>query len=208
MPSSRLLYRLVPSARRTGGTGFGLWRGGREGDLLKTPTAMDARAFPPKAEPQSGDSRCLAQEFVGGYAEILPTPTASDSKGGVKTVRSARAERPGLMSLSDIFESGMLPTPVAQDWRRRSPNSGQKGLPEVFHELMHTPVADGLKKRERNWQRRMNGEDFERLFPGMSRGSTDGTPSRLNPLFVQEMMGFPSVWLTSPFLSDGGGRRR
>lgn len=49
----------------------------------------------------------------------LPTPTASDSNGGVRTVRGARAERPGLMSLPDIFEAGMLPTPVAQDWRRR-----------------------------------------------------------------------------------------
>lgn len=170
-----MLYRLVPSGRRTGGTGYGSSRDGLTDWLL---------------------------------FHSLPTPTASDSKGGVRTIRGARAARPGLMSLSDIFESGMLPTPVAQDWRRRGPNSAQKGLPEVFHELMHTPIADGLKKRTRDGQKRMSREDFEELFPGTFPGSTDGTPSRLNPLFVQEMMGFPSGWLTSPFLSDGGGRRR
>lgn len=32
-----------------------------------------------------------------------------------------------------------------------------------------------------------------------------GGASQLNPLFVQEMMGFPPDWLASPFL--GGGRK-
>lgn len=148
----------------------------------------------------------------------MPTPLATDvaHRRRVEEQRASGAMTRGRAPDGQTYSNGLtdwllfhsLPTPVAQDWRRRGPNSAQKGLPEVFHELMHTPVADGLKKRERDGQKRMNREDFERLFPGMSRGSTDGTPSRLNPLFVQEMMGFPSGWLTSPFLSDGGGRRR
>lgn len=263
--------------------------------MLKTPTAMDAEIGSPKREPKSGDSGCLAQEIMGGYAVILPTPTAmdsteatarmkssqtkdgsmhsvtlaravrtllptpvaSDSKGGVSCVQGARAERQGLLTLADMgslcllptplavsvrhpgrvsaakaqgsvsFRSrlngeeaptgledwlefhGLMPSPVAQDYRRRGPNSRQQGLPEVCHRLLHTPIADGLKKRTVKGQKRMSAEDFEAMFPGNggSPDSKDGRASQLNPLFVGEMMGYPLEWLTSPFLSgDGEGR--
>ena len=216
--------------------------------MLKTPTAMDAEIGSPKCEPKSGDSGCLAQETMGGYAVILPTPTAmdsteatarmkssqtkdgsmhsvtlaravhtllptpvaSDAKGGVSCVQGARAERPGLLTLEDWLEfHGLIPSPVAQDYRRRGPNSRQQGLPEVCHRLLHTPIADGLKKRPGKGQERMRAEDFEAMFPenGGSPASKDGRASQLNPLFVGEMMGYPLEWLTSPFLSgDGEGR--
>ena len=216
--------------------------------MLKTPTAMDAEIGSPKCEPKSGDSGCLAQETMGGYAVILPTPTAmdsteatarmkssqtkdgsmhsvtlaravhtllptpvaSDAKGGVSCVQGARAERPGLLTLEDWLEfHGLIPSPVAQDYRRRGPNSRQQGLPEVCHRLLHTPIADGLKKRTGKGQERMRAEDFEAMSPenGGSPASKDGRASQLNPLFVGEMMGYPLEWLTSPFLSgDGEGR--
>lgn len=104
---------------------------------------------------------------------------------------------------------GLMPSPVAQDYRRRGPNSRQQGLPEVCHRLLHTPIADGLKKRTVKGQKRMSAEDFEAMFPGNggSPASKDGRASQLNPLFVGEMMGYPLEWLTSPFLSgDGEGR--
>lgn len=104
---------------------------------------------------------------------------------------------------------GLMPNPVAQDYRRRGPNSRQQGLPEVCHRLLNTPIADGLKKRTGKGQERMRAEDFEAMFPenGGSPGSKDGRASQLNPLFVGEMMGYPLEWLTSPFLSgDGEGR--
>lgn len=262
--------------------------------MLKTPTAMDAEIGSPKREPKSGDSGCLAQEIMGGYAVILPTPTAmdsteatarmkssqtkdgsmhsvtlaravhtllptpvaSDSKGGVSCVQGARAERPGLLTLADMGSHcllptplavsvrhpgrvselrmagdvtfcsravgetrpngledwlefhGLMPSPVAQDYRRRGPNSRQQGLPEVCHRLLHAPIADDLKKRT-NGQRSMTKRNFEEMFPekAKSQGSKDGRASQLNPLFVGEMMGYPLEWLTSPFLSgDGEGR--
>lgn len=290
--------------------------------MLKTPTAMDAEIGSPKSEPKSGDSGCLAQEIMGGYAVILPTPTAmdsteatarmkssqtkdgsmhsvtlaravhtllptpvaSDSKGGVSCVQGARAERPGLLTLADmgflcllptplavsvrhpgrvselrmagdvtfcsmavgetrpnVLEDwlqfhGLMPSPVAQDYRRRGPNSRQQGLPELchkllptpvsldfkqkgpnarkqglpgyFHDLLHTPIADNLNKRT-NGQRRMTKRDFGEMFPenAGSQDSKDGRASQLNPLFVGEMMGYPLEWLTSPFLlGDGEGR--
>lgn len=245
IPSSRLLYRLVPSERRTGGTGFGLLRGGKMSDMmLKTPTAMDAEMGSPKREPKSGDSGCLAQEIMGGYTVILPTPNAVEAEKYTKTYnkdsqmgRSLTAmavngllptplavsvRHPGRVSelrmagdvtfcsravgetrpngLEDWLEfHGLMPSPVAQDYRRRGPNSRQQGLPE----------ADGLKKRTGKGQKRMSAEDFEAMFPenGGSPASKDGRASQLNPLFVGEMMGYPLEWLTSPFLSgDGEGR--
>lgn len=33
-----------------------------------------------------------------------------------------------------------------------------------------------------------------------------GGTSQLNPLFVEEMMGFPSMWTTLPFLSQSGDK--
>lgn len=220
--------------------------------MLKTPTAMDEEIGSPKREPKSGDSGCLAQEIMGGYAVILPTPTAMDSTeatarmkssqtkdGSMHSVTLARAvhtllptpvavsirhskrvsaaKAQGSVSfhsrlngekaptgLEDWLEfHGLMPSPVAQDYRRRGPNSRQQGLPEVCHRLLHTPIADGQRP----------GADarggFEAMFPenGESPGSKDGRASQLNPLFVGEMMGYPLEWLTSPFLSgDGEGR--
>lgn len=222
--------------------------------MLKTPTAMDAEIGLPKSEPKSGDSGCLAQEIMGGYTVILPTPNAVEAEKYTKTYnkdsqmgRSLTAmavngllptplavsvRHPGRVSqlrmagdvtfcsravgekrptgLEDWLEfHGLMPTPVAQDYRRRGPNSRQQGLQEVCHGLLNTPIADGLKKRTGKGQERMRAEDFEAMFPegGGSPGSKDGRASQLNPLFVGEMMGYPLEWLTSPFLSgDGEGR--
>lgn len=215
--------------------------------MLKTPTAMDAEIGSPKSEPKSGNSGCLAQEIMGGYAVILPTPTAmsvrhpgrvsaAKARGSV-SFRSRLNGEEAPTGLEDWLEfHGLMPSPVAQDYRRRDPNSRQQGLPELchkllptpvsldfkqkgpnarkqglpgyFHDLLHTPIADDLKKRT-NGQRSMTKRDFEEMFPekAKSQGSKDGRASQLNPLFVGEMMGFPLEWLVSPFLSgDGEGR--
>ena len=37
-----------------------------------------------------------------------------------------------------------------------------------------------------------------------SQESEDGRPSRLSPLFTEEMMGFPLMWTALPFLSESG----
>lgn len=234
--------------------------------MLKTPTAMDAVILPtPNAveaekytktyNKDSQMGRSLTALAVNG---LLPTPLASDGMNcGVRTLKGARKERPGLLNLSDMASlnllptplavsvrhpgrvselrmagdvtfcsravgetrpngledwlefHGLMPSPVAQDYRRRGPNSRQQGLPEVCHRLFHTPIADGLKKRTVKGQKRMSAEDFEAMFPGNggSPASKDGRASRLNPLFVGEMMGYPLEWLISPFLSGDGERR-
>lgn len=219
--------------------------------MLKTPTAMDStEATARMKSSQTKDGSMHSVTLARAVRTLLPTPVASDSKGGVSCVQGARAERQGLLTLADMGSlcllptplavsvrhpgrvselrmagdvtfcsravgetrpngledwlefHGLMPSPVAQDYRRRGPNSRQQGLPEVCHRLLHTPIADGLKKRT-------GAEDFEAMFPenGGSPASKDGRASQLNPLFVGEMMGYPLEWLTSPFLSgDGEGR--
>lgn len=185
--------------------------------ILPTPNAVEAEKYTKTYNKDSQMGRSLTAMAVNG---LLPTPLAVSVRhpGRVSQLRMAgdvtfcsRAvgeTRPN--GLEDWLEfHGLMQSPVAQDYRRRYPNSRQQGLPEVCHRLLHTPIADGLKKRTGKGQKRMSAEDFEAMFPenGGSPASKDGRASQLNPLFVGEMMGYPLEWLTSPFLSgDGEGR--
>lgn len=112
IPSSRLLYRLVPSARHTGGTGFG---------LLPTVQTQGLKVC------NNGKT-----EFMN--LAMLPTPTAS------------------------CFQTGTV----------KERNDGISRTSQLNHLISQTV----------------------------------GKNSRLNPLYVAEMMGFPINYLVLPFL-DG-----
>ena len=43
---------------------------------------------------------------------------------------------------------------------------------------------------------------------GEHHSQNGGKTSQLNPLFVEEMMGFPLMWTTLPFLSQSGDRNQ
>lgn len=199
--------------------------------MLKTPTAMDAVIGSPKRDPKSGDSGCLAQEIVGGYAVILPTPNAVEAEKYTKTYnedsqigRSLTAmavngllptplavsvRHPGRVSelrmagdvtfcsravgetrpngLEDWPQfHGLMPSPVSQDFRRRGPNSRQQGLPELCHKLMHTPIADGLKKRTKKGQKRMTERDFAEFFPTPTAMDATEATARMSSSQVKE----------------------
>ena len=52
--------------------------------------------------------------------------------------------------------SGLLPTPIASDFKVRGPGSQQKGLPEIIREmLLPTPTATEIRHRQRveRWKR-------------------------------------------------------
>lgn len=200
--------------------------------MLKTPTAMDAVIESPKREPKSGDSGCLAQEIMGGYTVILPTPNAVEAEKYTKTYnKDSQMGR----SLTAMAVNGLLPTPLAKDENGgvRTLKGERKKRPGLLKisdmaslNLLPTPLAVSVRHPGRVSELRMAGdvtfcsravgetrpnglEDFEAMFPGNggSPDSKDGRASQLNPLFVGEMMGYPLEWLTSPFLSgDGEGR--
>lgn len=141
--------------------------------------------------------------------------------------------------------SGLLPTPIASDFKVRGPGSQQKGLPEIIREmLLPTPTATEIRHRQRveRWKRQgrtsmhetEDGEknpngltdflDFHGLLPTLEHIGRKGENPRqgglpdffaqtgrsfqLNPLFVAEMMGFPTSWTVLPFLPGGSSPSR
>ena len=140
---------------------------------------------------------------------------------------------------------GLLPTPIASDFKVRGPGSQQKGLPEIIREmLLPTPTATEIRHRQRveRWKRQgrtsmhetEDGEknpngltdflDFHGLLPTLEHIGRKGKNPRqgglpdffaqtgrsfqLNPLFVAEMMGFPTSWTVLPFLPGGSSPSR
>lgn len=128
---------------------------------------------------------------------------------------------------------GLLPTPTAQDFKRRGPGSKQQGLPEAAHKgLLPTPTAKEANKYSKRYNpNSQSGTALTALaVNGMlptptangwkapcehGTGSPNlqtcvardlGPTSQLNPLFVEEMMGFPSMWCALPFLQANGER--
>ena len=140
---------------------------------------------------------------------------------------------------------GLLPTPIASDFKVRGPGSQQKGLPEIIREmLLPTPTATEIHhwQRVERWKRQgrtsmhetedvekyPNGLtdflDYHGLLPTLEHiarkgknpqqgGLPDsfaqaGRSFQLNPLFVAEMMGFPTSWTVLPFLPGGSSPSR
>lgn len=111
--------------------------------MLKTPTAMDAEIGSPKREPKSGDSGCLAQEIMGGYAVILPTPTAMDSTEATARMKSSQT-KDGSMHSVTLARAVHNPTLVASDAKGGStgPKDGRASQlnPLFVLEMMGYPL--------------------------------------------------------------------
>ena len=187
IPSSRLLFRLVPSARRTAGTGSsllptvqtqGLKRCNAEGKteflplgMLPTPNASEGEKYTTTYNPKSQMGKGLTAMAVNG---LLPTPTSIDCGTG-RINRSPSPNAKARQTIALAAKMGLLPTPVASDAVRS------------------TMTMDALRKGKENG-------NLSQLIAHKTVGGT----SQLNPLFVEEMMGFPSMWSVLPFLSQNG----
>lgn len=197
IPSSRFLFQLAVSERRTRGTGYGSLlptvqtqglkvcdKNGKtkfmDVGLLPTPTAQDFKRRGPNSKQQG-----LPE---AAYKKILPTPTARSYKHGSKITdgRSRRKISQGwTMELNDLAVSRLLPTPTMRDYQ---PSVSPKGL---------------VRK---NGKRRDDALCNIPVMIGQHCQQNDGKTSQLNPLFVEEMMGYPLMWTTLPFLSQNGDK--
>ena len=146
--------------------------------------------------------------------ELLPTPCAEDGKNS--TLPPSQEKRCSL--IAKVMQEYLLPTPMSTDIHhgkrvkelkaaggdtfhsRANGETRPNGLTDFldFNDLLATPTA-------RDWKgaqgRAYKGEGMD--LPAQVCQPTDGATSQLNPLFVQEMMGFPEDWLVSPFLGGG-----
>ena len=144
---------------------------------------------------------------------------------GAETMASRKngASRPnGLMDYLDF--KGMLPTPVASDattgaiiGKNDTFRETETGMPRKVNQngtdgsvglarlgklgMLPTPTAQIIKHSHKKeyWDKRIeNGrqQDLSMIVHGHN-----GLTSQLNPLFVEEMMGFPENWTLLPFLN-------
>lgn len=110
---------------------------------------------------------------------MLPTPTAIE---GYKYTNTWNPNSQMGQSLSAMAGSGMLPTPRV---------SGQEGYESRAKRKGHECAMSYLE----------TAVDY---VAHQTQSVPDGESSRLSPLFTEEMMGFPLMWTTLPFLSRNG----
>jgi hypothetical protein len=88
-------------------------------------------------------------------------------------------------SLSAMAGSGMLPTPLAGEYRDAAitENNATKGITDNISRVV-SRLALGINK---------DGSSMDGVTPTV-QDSKGGQTSRLSPLFVADMMGFPVMW--------------
>lgn len=188
IPSSRFLFQLAVSEPRTGGTGYGL-----------LPTVQTQGL---KVCDKNGKTKFM-------NLSLLPTPTAQEGfnsgKGEIFVTRNNTIRimnqngTSSRLGLEGTVKHMLYPTPTAQDFKRRGPNSKQQGLPEAaYKDLLPTPKANSWKTPCEHGE----GSPDLQTYIAKKIGET----SQLNPLFVEEMMGYPLMWTTLPFLSQNGDK--
>lgn len=111
---------------------------------------------------------------VGTDAGLLPTPTAIDAGSG-RMNKSLSPNASERPTLAMASKMGLLPTSTANDAKN-----------------VTLPASQGIRKGGLS-KKVMQSDEYR-----------TGTGSRLNPLYVAEMMGFPGNWLVSPFLGGAG----
>lgn len=217
IPSSRYLYRLVPSELPIAGTGYG---------LLPTVTAQDYKRRGPNSRQQG------LPEMI--HEILLPTPLATEIHHPERVHKWKQAHAPSLHSqlngeknpngLSDFldFYGMLLPTPVASDAGVGAvmgkndkiivtPKGKVRKINQKGHvwsvglgkmaELLPTPTA-------RDWKGAASLESLEKRGRIPEKNSLPdffartGKSFQLNPLFVAEMMGFQPDWMVLPFLNE------
>ena len=235
IPSSRFLFQLAVSEPRTGETGYGsslakLWKTPVTSDASDRRFYTNSRGEPNLSAqakiglPVSGKNweKLLLTVQTQGLKvcdkdgktkfmnlSLLPTPTAQEGfnsgKGEIFVTRNNtirirnQNDTSSRLGLEGAVKHMLYPTPTAQDFRRRGPNSKQQGLPEAaYKDLLPTPKANSWKTPCKHGE----GSPDLQTYIAKKIGET----SQLNPLFVEDMMGYPLMWTTLPFLSQNGDK--
>jgi DNA (cytosine-5)-methyltransferase 1 len=121
--------------------------------------------------------------------ETWPTPVASDAwTGDLKSTQQTEGSRHSL-NLSTAVQK--WPTPTASDWKGRGPNSKQQGLSEVVKYPTMSASGMGNTGSQQMLQKHV---DSGSLTEEEKRGMTAGNGGRLNPTWVEWLMGFPTGW--------------
>ena len=206
---NRMYFQLQASTLPTEEIGSG---------LLLTPTSVMTDEPPEKMRERAERNGYKNGTQYGSllsqvkYSAMLPTPTAGEHKHG-KTDKywQNRIEKGRQEDLSMQAYKGMLPTPTTDSATNRKENYKQGGTPlsVAVNKMLPTPATRDAnnaeypdkyaKRKEYQKSKGVNLEYPLRQF-AMDCNPT-GKTSQLNPLFVEEMMGFPENWTILPFQS-------
>lgn len=197
IPSNRLLFQLVPSEHHTEETEFG---------LLPTVQTQGLKQCNKKGK----------TEFVP--LDLLPTPNAMDiahkdmeiNERGRRNPKRGKTDHS--LGLEDMAVAKLLPTPCSIEatkfTKTINPNSqmGQGLTALAVNGLLLTPMAaDGMRANMKMQALKNHNKENANLAEQIAHKVGGGT-SQLNPLFVEEMMGFPLMWTALPFLSQSGDK--
>lgn len=197
-------------------------------DLLPTPNAMDIAHKDMeinergRRNPKKGKTdHSLGLEDMA-VAKLLPTPCSIEATKFTKTINSNSQMGQGLTALA---VNGLLPTPTAMEVKHSNRVKGLKeqgakgmysrkngalrpnGLTDFldFHYLLTPMAADGMRANMNMQALKNHNKEKANLAEQIAHKVGGGT-SQLNPLFVEEMMGFPLMWTALPFLSPSGDK--
>ena len=199
-------------------------------EMLPTPVAMDAGSgrINKSNSPNAKERPTLALSAKMG---LLPTPMASDATTGAIIGKNDHFITTGNGVLRKVNQNGtngsvglarmvqLLPTPNASEAdkyaKRYNPKSqaGTSLTAMAMNGMLPTPtMRDYQSSVSPTALCRKDGrlrDDAICNIPAMIGehcSQNGGKTSQLNPLFVEEMMGFPLMWVTLPFLSQDGDK--
>ena len=151
------------------------------------------------------------------YDGLLPTPRANKvtdtdlNNPNIASRNKSNLEEEVakmIVSFTKVQQGVMLPTPTAgeaEKYRLQYTPGSQMGTSLSAmgaSGMLPTPIAG-----DTHGQRRGEGKGKESMLSGVVENScpkTAGGTFRLSPLFTEEMMGFPLMWTTLPFLQQSG----
>jgi hypothetical protein len=202
--SHRIYFQLAVKTLPTEGIEFGLLQTPRSVMMDETPEAFQARKKKNGYVNGTKYPNLLSQVKYG----MLPTPIVSygstakpEQIEGMNKVKNGK--RVQGLNLKDVVENGMLPTPLASEGGKMSgsPTENQMSVTKLARMgMLPTPVSS-----DQNSPRRDNDPKIKNHLSDLnnfiSYQKKDGKNSQLNPLFVEEMMGFPENWTLLPFQS-------
>ena len=159
-------------------------------------------------------SRCLFQlvplahltnetESSSSEDELLKTPTTWDYKD-MKSWDTSR-DRGTLGQQAKMGKLDyLLPTPLTQGLKVSDKNGKTRF---IDLDLLPTPRASGHEKYDTLAKRKGHKvamSCLDSVVDYVLKADKDGEAFQLSPLFVEEMMGFPLMWTTSPYLQTNG----
>lgn len=189
--------------------------------LLSTPSALDKGGgrINKSLSPNAAERPTLALAARKG---LLPTPCSIEATKFTKTINPNSQMGQGLTALA---VNGLLPTPTAMEvkhsnrvkelkeqgakgmYSRKNGALRPNGLTDFldFHYLLTPMAADGMRANMNMQALKNHNKEKANLAEQIAHKVGGGT-SQLNPLFVEEMMGFPLMWTALPFLSPSGDK--